>query len=445
MIQDQNNDPRPRQLSRIWRRSAFAIITGTLCLGWTPGCATVGAGPPSGSEEKPDEAEEKAMAAMGEQVKGQIVWSSSRVGNHDLFMMNTDGSHVRQITKGEAVDWFPRFSPDGARILFTRSKKGWVFERDANTDGKWDIFTVAPDGSDETKVVDNASWGNWVSNDEIVYARTTRIYRRKLSGGDETLLVDSAKVPELDAALMQQPEMSKDGKYIAITLRGSKRETGIWDIAGKKWNRTGEGCQINWTPSGDEIYWMHPTGNGGSRVLHMAIEDGKPTKTDADADSITLIDIPGRRSHEYFPQLSADGRWLVWAATQRGHDHDIADYEIYLWKVGAPPETATRLTYHSGNDRWPDIFIPGSGGPSAGASGKRDNKAVAKSSKHDEDASGEDKKAGGGTDKADDGASKSKSSTTESASPSNDDDADEKSAKQSGGSAKSKKKKKAKR
>ena len=38
---------------------------------------------------------------------------------------------------------------------------------------------------------------------------------------------------------------------------------------------------------------------------------------------------------------------------------DIADYEIYLWEVGSPFEKAVRLTYHSGNDRWPDIFVPG--------------------------------------------------------------------------------------
>ena len=122
------------------------------------GCATV-AGGPSGSEEQPSPAEKQAMASVGGKANGQIVWSSSRLGNHDLFVMNTDGSNVHAITQGDAVDWFPRFSPDGSRILFTRSKKGWVYERDANTDGKWDIFTVTPDGKEETKVVDNASWG----------------------------------------------------------------------------------------------------------------------------------------------------------------------------------------------------------------------------------------------------------------------------------------------
>ena len=321
-------------------------------------CATAGGGAPGGSDEQPTAAEKNAMASVGGKAKGQIVWSSSRLGNHDLFVMNTDGSNVHAITKGDAVDWFSRFSPDGSRILFTRSKKGWVYERDANADGKWDIFTVTPDGKEENKVVDNAGWGGWISNDEIVYVRSTAVFRRKLAGGQETLLLDSTKVPDLDGALLQQPELSKDGDFIAITLRGSKRETGIWDLKKKTWTRTGEGCQINWTPAGNAIYWVHPTGNGGSRVLHLPVAEGKPTKSDADLDAITLIDIPGRRSHEYFPQLSADGKWLVWAATQRGHDHDIADYEIYLWEVGTPASSAVRLTYHSGNDRWPDIFMP---------------------------------------------------------------------------------------
>ena len=347
-------------------RGGFTGLAALGGLALLTACATTGGseGSPTGNDEKPDDDASQLMSEVGGKAKGIIVWSSSRLGNHDLFVMNTDGSKVHAITHGDPVDWFPRFSPDGQSILFTRSKKGWVFERDANTDGKWDIYTVSPDGKDEKKVVDNASWGSWVSEDEIVFARSTAVVRRKLAGGEETVIVDSTKVPALDGALMQQPEMSKDGNYVAITLRGSKRETGIWNVKEKSWTRTGEGCQINWSPDSKEVYWVHPTGNGGSRVLHIPIDDGKAAKSDSDLDALTLIDIPGRRSHEYFPQLSSDGKWLVWAATQRGHDHDIADYEIYLWQVGSPAEKAARLTYHSGNDRWPDIFIPGSGGAS---------------------------------------------------------------------------------
>jgi len=328
------------------------------------GCASLGA-PPRGSADTPEDADKAKMVAIGKKVPGLIVWSSSRVGNHDLFTMKTDGSDVKQITQGDAVDWFPRFSPDGSKILFTRSKGGWVSERDANDSDKWDIYTVAPDGSGIAKVVDNASWGSFVGPDEIVFVRSTKIFRTVIGSGKETPLLDSSGVSDLDGSLLQQPELSKDQKYIAITLRGGKRETGIWDLEKKTWTKTGLGCQINWTPDGSAIYWVNPTGNGGSEIFRMPIKDGKPEGELSD-DQLLLMDLPGRRSHEYFPELSRDGKWLVWGATQRGHDHDIADYEIYLWEVGSPAESAVRLTYHSANDRWPDIFIPGNAGEAAG-------------------------------------------------------------------------------
>lgn len=325
------------------------------------GCSSVAGAPPKGADDAPPAEEAALMKEVGGKAGGLIVWSSSRVANHDLFTMKTDGSDVKQITKGEEVDWFPRFSPDGAKVLFTRSKKGWVSERDANASDKWDLYTVGTDGSEPTKVVSDASWGSWISQNEILYVRGTKIFRSEL-GGAEKQIMDSEGVGELDGALLQQPELSTDGKYIAITLRGSKRETGIWDVAKKTWTQTGLGCQVNWTPDHSSIYWVHPTGNGGSRVLKMPINDGKPPK-ESSVDDQVFMDLPGRRSHEYFPELSSDGKWMVWGITQRGHDHDTADYEIYLWEVGSPPEKAARLTFNSGNDRWPDIFIGGAASP----------------------------------------------------------------------------------
>ena len=337
---------------------ALAVIG--FCCAALSGCSSLSGAPPKGADDTPPEDEAAAMKAVGQKAAGRIVWSSSRVGNHDLFTMNTDGSDVKQITKGDQVDWFPRFSPDGSKVLFCRSKKGWVSERDANASEKWDVFTIGVNGESPTQVAKDASWASWISQDEILYVRGTKVFRSKLGAGEETQLMDSEGVPELDGALLQQPELSSDGKFIAITLRGSKRETGIWNIAKKTWTQTGLGCQINWTPDHSAIYWVHPTGNGGSRILKMPINDGAPPK-DASPDDSEFMDLPGRRSHEYFPELSSDGKWLVWGITQRGHDHDTADYEIYLWEVGAPTEKAVRLTYNSGNDRWPDIFIPGTG------------------------------------------------------------------------------------
>jgi hypothetical protein len=327
-------------------------------------CATLSGAAPTGSDEKPSDEDLAAMKRVGEKAGGLIVWSSSRNGNHDLFTMKTDGTDVKAITKGDQVDWFPRFSPDGARILFCRSKKGWVSERDANLSAKWDLYTVRPDGTEPTKVVEDATWGSWIGPDEIIFVRDGKILRTKLAAsgeaaGKEHLLLDGGATKSLDGAELQQPELSPGGRLIAITLRGSRRETGIWNLDSKTWTKTGLGCQINWSPDGKTIYWMNPTGNGGSEVFRMPITDGAPPAETPPDDVLHFMDMPGRRSHEYFPQLSRDGKWLVWGITQRGHDHDTADYEIYLWEVGTPPETgAARLTFHSANDRWPDIFLP---------------------------------------------------------------------------------------
>ena len=341
------------------------------------GCSAVSGAPPKGADDAPPADELAAMKEVGGKAAGLIVWSSSRVENHDLYTMNSDGSDVKQITKGDQVDWFPRFSPDGSKVLFCRSKSGWVSERDANSSDKWDLYTVAPSGGEPQKVVSDASWGSWISKDEVLFVRGTKIFRTKVGSGDETLIMDSEGVSELGGALLQQPELSADGKFIAITLRGSKRETGIWNIAKKTWMQTGLGCQINWTPDQSAIYWVHPTGNGGSRVFKMPIKAGAPPKEELSEDKLEFMDMPGRRSHEYFPQLSSDGKWLVWGITQRGHDHDIADYEIYLWEVGTPFEKAVRLSYNSGNDRWPDIFIPSSVNSSTASADSSESKMAA--------------------------------------------------------------------
>ena len=325
-------------------------------------CAALTGEATRGSAVEADDDQRASMERIGRKVDGLIVWSTSRVGNHDLWLMKTDGSDKRALTRNDKVDWFPRFSPDGQTVLFCRSKKGYVFERDANMHHKWDTWTIGVDGKGEKLVAEDACWGTWLAPDRIMVNRDTRVYAVPLGGGEDELLADSRAIESLGGAALQQPQMSPDGKYLAITLRGARRETGILDLAAKTWTKTGEGCQINWHPAGDRIYWDNPSGNGGSEIFSIEVRDGRPAR-EYDYEQMRLIDIPGRRSHEYFPQMSAGGNWLVWAATRRGHDHDVADYEIYIWEIGAPAEEATRLTFHSGNDRWPDIFIPGEKGP----------------------------------------------------------------------------------
>jgi hypothetical protein len=320
---------------------------------------------PMGAPAQISPEEQQNLDAIKGKVQGIIVWSTSRDNSkHNIWKMNADGTDKQALTQSDAVDWFPRLNADGSKVLFTRSKSGWVPETDAKFNDKWDLFIINIDGTQETKVAENATWGTWRPDGQsIVFARGTKAFSKNLATGAETLLLDG-DVSIKQGTIVQNPNLSPDGNYLAATLRGTSRETGIWDIPNQKWTTSGAGCQIDWYPDGNKIYRMNPTGNGGtaapSEVLHFEFKNGKqvgkvgflgPAKTNK------LMDLPGRRSHEYFPKIDQTGKYLVWCATDKGHDHDIYDYEVYLWKLGDPVEKAVRLTFHTGNDRWPDFIV----------------------------------------------------------------------------------------
>ncbi|MFH0953817.1 MAG: hypothetical protein V1873_05775, partial [Verrucomicrobiota bacterium] len=61
--------------------------------------------------------------------------------------------------------------------------------------------------------------------------------------------------------------------------------------------------------------------------------------------------------YEYFPRVSNDGRYLIFGASTGGHEHDTSDYEVFLWKIGDPATNVVRLSFHTGNDMWPDLWL----------------------------------------------------------------------------------------
>jgi len=340
------------------------ILTFSLCTFFA--CASAFADAPTGAAVDPNADEQKALDALKGKLEGAIVWATSRANSHhDIWIMNADGTNARALTKSDNVDWFPRISPDGSTVLFNRSKGGWVPENDANYPEKWDLWMVDISGENPRKVVDNATWGTWRPDGKsIVFSRAGKVFTMDLSSKKESLVLDGEKAFNKSGVILQEPNMSPDGKHIAITLRGSMRETGVWDLTKSQWTKSGDGCQIDWNFDGSKLYRVNPTGNGGtaapSEILWFSAKNGKQVEKVGFfgiPKNVKLMDLPGRRSHEYFPRLSPDGKWLVWGATDKGHDHDMFDYELYLWKIGEPVETATRITYHTGNDRWPDIWL----------------------------------------------------------------------------------------
>src|SRR6266571_2231042 len=67
---------------------------------------------------------------------GQVVFSSTRDGNYEIYVANADGSGPSRLTNHPAEDRFPAWSPDGTRIAF-------VSDRDGNPE----IYVMNADGS----------------------------------------------------------------------------------------------------------------------------------------------------------------------------------------------------------------------------------------------------------------------------------------------------------
>jgi hypothetical protein len=342
------------QLKMTTRSSSYlhacvlGILGSTIAAG---GCATSS----PGAEKDVKPADLEALKEVGGKAKGLVVWTSSRAGRPHLFTMRTDGSDTKQLTRGPATDWHPRFSPDGTKILFARSReKDFVRESQANDEDTWDLYTISVDGDALEKVVADATWGSWIGPDEILFLRGSKIMRTKLGSGAETKIMDTARYPLLAGAIVQQPELSPDGHTLALTLAGARIQTGLWHIKKKTWTPLGMGSQVAWAPGGASVYWVDADGNAWSRLVREAIANGEPAEQAAPS---TLVDLKGKRSREFFPRLSNDGKWLVFGSAIHGLEHDLEDFEIYLCEVGGDPDVATRMTFHSANDRWPDIFV----------------------------------------------------------------------------------------
>jgi len=285
-----------------------------------------------------------AMAA--ELPRGFVVWSSNRSGNHDILKMELPGRKVTHLTRHPNAEYFPRISPDGRKVVFARAQKPWVSQRNQEL---WDIVLLDIASGKERLLAKNANTPTWSTDGKKVYfqRKVMRLAEVDIKSGEERILFTSGNGDVKKNAMLQTPNFNTNTNKMAVTLRHGQHMTAIVDLYGKL-KEFSDGCQLTWSKDGSFLYGVD---YGGKMKNAFYLYDPKTGKAKP------WLDLPGEFSHEYFPKLSNDEKYLVFAASKGGHEHDSADYEIFLWQVGTPAEAATRLTYHTGNDNWPDVYL----------------------------------------------------------------------------------------
>ena len=141
----------------------------------------------------------------------RIVFISDRTGTEQVWLMNADGSHQRQLThSGVTEDEVPEWSPDGRRIVYQEGDppngRIWVM----NADGTGNRQLTSGPGSD---------FGPAWSPDGRQIA-----FVRDLGGGDRSVYVDERQrleraPPAPDAVHRVRPDLGpRAGKRWLVTL-----------------------------------------------------------------------------------------------------------------------------------------------------------------------------------------------------------------------------------
>lgn len=95
-------------------------------------------------------------SAIGTQIGlDEVVYDSDRTGTWQVYAEGPDGK-ARQLTADPSTDaWWPKISPDRAKLLFYRSPRG-VHDTDFERTSLW---IMNADGSDERELIRNGAFG----------------------------------------------------------------------------------------------------------------------------------------------------------------------------------------------------------------------------------------------------------------------------------------------
>jgi hypothetical protein len=346
-----------RQPNRDRRRSAVAIVGAASLL-------VVGAGllarqlyatrkigtlvpPGAGANQTMAKIDAAKLKSAVSGLKGTMYWSSNRFGNHEILALSLPELELRRLTDHPNADYYARVSPDGKKLAFCRSQIEWVSQRDVIA---WDLLLMDLKSGATAVVAANSIAPSWSSDGRFLYYQRqgTEVMEYTLATGSHRLLFKSGLAPIPDKCTINQPAYNPDTGQLAAAFRGSLGVITLFSASGES-TAIGDGCETGWSPDYSFIY--HVKDGGGNKKNSIRKYDPKTKR------SSLWLDVPGEWSHEYFPKLSRDGNYLVFGASTGGHEHDSADYEIFLWKVDSPDTDVTRVTFHSGNDNWPDIWL----------------------------------------------------------------------------------------
>jgi len=264
----------------------------------------------------------------------KIAFQSNVDGDWEIFVVNSDGSELRQLTTNTADDTSPSISQDGSKIAFQ-----------SNVDGDWEIFVVNSDGSELRQLTGN------VQNDEFpsISGDGSKVAFQAYVAGDYEVFVinsDGTNLRKLtdNSVTDYTPSISWNGSMIAFNSQmWNGDEIFIVNLDGMAW-------PLTFDPYDDDF----PCISGdGSKVVFQAHVDGDYEVFVVNSDGGGLLQLTHNRGAvDVYPSVGFDGSKVAFQSDVDG------DSEIFI--INSDGTTLRQLTSNTYDDFSPSISGDGS-------------------------------------------------------------------------------------
>ena len=235
----------------------------------------------------------------------------------DIFVMRPDGTELTRLTDDAGRDWVPRFTPDGSAVTFY-----------SNQSGKYEAWSIGRDGSGRTRLTD--------AGGDAAYAMFAPDGKRLMvgkEGGAATVWIGTAPWPmtkksaitvsglAVGTDVLMPTFWSRDGRWLSGYVHdsaGTVRGHALFNVVTRQVRR------LNDDSDGDELAWLPD-------FRHVVYFGPRGTLVMQDIESLARREISGA-----LPYPPDDSRTIVSAPDGRTLYYGAKQVEANIWMVKRP-------------------------------------------------------------------------------------------------------------